>query len=124
MRKRTILGVAAAGIAAFVLYRRRNQLPISSGTREVSPIDEPVPGDESIDREDVPSDVSEEEIPAGVDQGSETLSGEEGNTESERASKDPDRSVEEDAEAGGSSDESGSGGGSADEGEASGTESE
>lgn len=118
MRKRTILGLVAAGIAIAVMYRRWSTLPVPERAREVAPIGEPVPGDQPVDREDVPTDVGEEELAASVDQGTETLPGdEEGDTGSERASKDPDRSVEEEVGTGDSAPESpaGSAGGPVDE---------
>lgn len=99
MRKRTILGLTAVGIAIAVVYRRWSGLQVPERAREVSPIGEPISDDEPIDREELPTDVSEEGISASVDQGTETLPGDEaGTTRGERASKDPDRSVDEDAE--------------------------
>lgn len=61
MRKRTIFGVALAAAVAAIAFRRRSA-NASGGiddTAEVSPIDEPIPGDEPIDDADVPRDHSE-----------------------------------------------------------------
>lgn len=53
MRKRTLLGLALAGIAAVVAVRNRLQRRQS---KQLSPINEPVPGDEPIREEDIPED--------------------------------------------------------------------
>lgn len=51
MRKRTIAGLVLAAAALVTVWRRR-----ASSTEEISPINEPVPGDEPINEEDIPED--------------------------------------------------------------------
>lgn len=80
MRKRTILALALVG---YVLYRKLSSTPLTERARQVAPTGgeppEAVGGavtDDSVDREDVPADVSEDEIGHGVDEASETLADE------------------------------------------------